>query len=627
MKDGFLKVCTASPTVTLGDIGATLKECVSLANEATLGGGGVILFPQLTLTSATLGDLYFQSVITDAAMRALGEYADLTRELDIISVIGLPVRRAGNLYSCMAVVSSGRVLALIPKRISDGVFSSGVGVSDSITALGYEIPFGCDLLIDLAYPEGASLTVAFADEVLSCESTLADAVKAGVGLVLCPDASPVSCLGSAPRAQLLLAESRRLSIALAYSCTSLGESGTDALYSGDRLICECGERLCGGDALSGVKLSSSEVDFEIIYGKRPRSVTPPRISYTRIGVNNRKQDVVLTRKYPKLPYVGEGDTEALLRTVKIQANALAGRVQRSHSRTMVIGISGGLDSTLALIAAVEACDVLGISRDSVIALTMPCFGTSKKTRGNAELLCEALGVTLKTVDIRNAVLGHLSDIGHDTVTPDATFENAQARERTQILMDTANMCGGIVVGTGDLSELALGFCTYNGDHMSMYSVNASLPKTLMRRIVGEYAERIKSVNEPAYRVLTDILETPISPELLPPDKAGDIAQCTEDIVGPYALHDFFIYYFIKYGFSPRKLLRIARDSFADEYTEDEIKRTLIVFVRRFFSSQFKRSCAPDGPAVTEISFSPRAGAGFSMPSDALCAEWLRELED
>ena len=625
MKDGFLKVYTASPTVTLGDVGATLNECVALANEASLGGGGVILFPTLTLTSATLGDLYLQSVVTDSAMRALDEYADLTRELDIISVIGLPVRRAGNIYSCMAVVSSGRVLALIPKRIPDGVFSSGVGVSDSISVFGYEVPFGCDLMLDLAYPVGATLAVAFADEALSSESNLGDMSRAGAGLVLCPDATPTSCLGFAPRASVLTAESRRLSMALAYSCATLGESGTDALYSGDRLICECGKALCKGDALDGERLSCSEIDFGIVYGSRTHSVTAPSRSYTRVCVNNLKAPVSLTRKYAKMPYINEGDTEALLRTVKIQATALAQRVQRSHSRTMVIGISGGLDSTLALIAAVEACDALGISRDSVIALTMPCFGTSKKTRGNAELLCESLGVTLKTVDIKAAVHAHLSDIGHDTVTPDATFENAQARERTQILMDMANKCGGIVVGTGDLSELALGFCTYNGDHMSMYSVNASLPKTLMRMIVAAYADKIKSVNEGACRVLTDILETPISPELLPPDSAGDIAQCTEDIVGPYALHDFFIYYFVKYGFSPRKLLRIARESFAFEYTEAEIKKTLTVFIKRFFSSQFKRSCAPDGPALTEISFSPRAG--FSMPSDALCAEWLRELEN
>ncbi len=627
MKDGLLRVYCASPEITLGDSEANARECARIAKSASELCGGVILFPALTLTGATLGDLYLQSVVTDGALRSLGEYMSATAELELVSVIGLPIRRAGELYSCMAVVYRGKPLAIIPKKLAGGVFASGEGVCDSISVLGHEVPFCCDLIMDFAYPRSSSLAVAFADELLSCASTLGERVRAGAGLVLCPDSLPITCEGDAPTVDLILSESKRCGCAIAYANASFGESGTDALFGGGMLVCECGERLSESAELSGESLVFSEVDFGIIYAKKEERCVGVRSSdLPRVRIENRPVATALSRKYPRLPYIKAEDSEAPLRIVKIQARALAERVKRSHSRTMVLGVSGGLDSTLALIAAVEACEVLGVTRDSVVALTMPCFGTSRKTRGNAELLCEALGVTLRTVDIKAAVSGHLADIGHDGKTPDAAFENAQARERTQILMDTANACGGIVVGTGDLSELALGFCTYGGDHMSMYSINTSLPKTLMQMIVKEYARSRRESHPEVYRVLCDILGTPISPELLPPDSTGDIAQCTEEIVGPYALHDFFIYYFVGYGFSPKKLLRLSLRAFDGAYTEGEIKNALVTFIRRFFSSQFKRSCSPDGPRLTAISFSPRAGAGLSMPSDAVCREWLRDID-
>ncbi len=513
MKDGLLKIFTASPSVTIGDPDANCEQCVELAKQAAELGGGVILFPELTLTCATLGDLYRQSVVTDAALGALDDYISKTASLDLVSVIGLPVRQGSRIYSCMAVVSSGELCALIPKRRASGVLSGGESACGTVRLLGREVPLGTDFILDLTYPASASLAVVFADELISASGSLSRLVSEGASLVLSPAAMPIYCDGDAPTLDLILSESRRNSCAIAYANASFGESGTDALYSGGMLICECGKTLAQNEELSGRTLILSEVDFELIRAVRQRAGVECRVSTgKRVSVKNRLLDTLITREYPRLPYIDKGNaSDSLLRIIKIQARALAGRVTRSHSEAMVLGVSGGLDSTLALLAATEACDLLGVGKDRVIALTMPGFGTSSRTKGNAELLCEALGVTLKTVDIKDAVARHLADIGHDGKTPDATYENAQARERTQVLMDIANKTSGIVVGTGDLSELALGFCTYNGDHMSMYSVNASLPKTLMRMIVKEYAETKRVANGRVWQVLTDILNTPISP--------------------------------------------------------------------------------------------------------------------
>ncbi len=626
MNDGIIKIFSASPSVRLGDADANRAECVRLARQADAEGGALIVFPELCLTSATLGDMYRQSVVTDGAKRALAQYASETAELSLVSFVGLPVSANGFLYNCVAVVSSGRVIALVPKRGADGVFASGEGAPAFVRIGESDVPVRAELVFDMRYPEGAGVSVVFADELFSPASRIGERVLSGASVIVCPDASPILAKGEADKCAVLLSESRRNGCVIAYANASFGESGTDALYSGNRYICECGSALASSDELSECELVSADADIQIVFARqRKSSVFKSADACEHLAIENRLIATVLTRAYPRLPYINEDEEgQSCSRIVKIQSRALAGRLVRSYSKKLILGISGGLDSTLALIAAVEACDLIGIGRDNVIALTLPCFGTSSRTRGNAELLCEALGVTFRTVDIRDAVRGHLADIGHDGKTPDAAFENAQARERTQVLMDVANMTGGIVVGTGDLSELALGFCTYNGDHMSMYAVNASLPKTLMRRIVGEYASSLRSSNESAYRVLNDILATPISPELLPPDEAGDIAQCTEELIGPYCLHDFFIYYFVGYGFSPRKILRIAKRAFGGEFSDGEIKATLRIFIKRFFASQFKRSCAPDGPKLTEISLSPRGE--FSMPSDSVCDAWLRELD-
>ena len=603
-----VKVGAVSPHIRLGDVEHNVSVCIEEAKRAAAEGVQILAFPELTITGATCRDLFRQPPLCEAAERGLAAFVDATAELDMISFIGLPVRVDSEVYNATAVVYKGEIFAIVPKHnvyCEDGrYFDLPDFEMPQFTFAGRKTA----LVIDPVFPTPF-------DKMIRVEIGNSDYVDRRTTVVVCPFASE-SYVGA--RAGRL--ESARL-ISAKYDCTyifaeaGIGESTTDAVYSANNIIAVRGEIVREALPFAKDNLIVAEV-----------TVTKPSFNekYYNEMLNRLEADEA-EAPLPKNPFLStdpEQEKEECLEALEIQAQGLAARLERSYSKTMVIGVSGGLDSTLALLVCARAADILGMDRKSIIGVTMPCFGTTKRTRSNAEKLCEALGTTLRTVDIKASVTQHLSDIGHDGVTTDVTYENAQARERTQVIMDIANMTGGLVVGTGDLSELVLGWATYNGDHMSMYSVNASVPKTMVRRIVSVYSANNSEQNEVS-AILDDILATPVSPELLPP-KDGEIAQCTESLVGPYELHDFFIWCTLECGLSPLETFKCAKQSLGDTYDDATILGWLRVFVRRFISQQFKRSCMPDGPMVSRISVSPRRG--LSMPSDASAAVWLSELD-
>ncbi len=629
MKDGFIRVAAATVGISLGNVEYNVERCIALTERADKSSARILLFPELCFSGSTLGDLFFQPVLTDACLKGLKKYLEKTAECNVCSAVGLPIKIAGGVYNCMAVCFGGRLLGVVPSSVSlfDG-FSIPKDENLYIELFGQRVPFGRRILFSIPALDGFSFSAIFADELLSASAYPSTVALAGAGLILAPMSAPANAYGFGELCNALLAEGRRLSSAIVLADSVLGESGNDAHYFSNLLISECGSVLESGEECDSECLLFSEIDVELISAAR-RGLTYNDEGFLTVTVALADECTPLSRRISQTPFLPEGKAEIdafCLRALNIQSAALARRMQGAHAKKLVLGISGGLDSSLALIVAAMCADRLELDRSSVIAISMPCFGTSNKTKSSAERLSEALGVSFRTVDISPAVSLHLKDIGHPDGVYGAAYENSQARERTQILMDVANLEGGIVVGTGDLSELALGFATYNGDHMSMYGVNASLPKTVIQRIIRYCVDNYSSLldDAPVCGVLGDILDTPISPELLPPDAKGEISQCTESIVGPYILHDFFIYYMLKYTFSPRKILRIAMRAFGGRFSEEDIRRTLRVFITRFFASQFKRSCMPDGPSVLGISLSPRGA--WRMPSDAVAETWLASLE-
>ncbi|MBQ7344089.1 MAG: NAD(+) synthase [Clostridia bacterium] len=603
-----VKVGAVSPRIRLADVSYNVKECIKEAKRAAEMGVSLLVFPELALTGATCGDLFTHSSLLDAAERGLREFVDATCELDMISFIGLPADIESDYHACVAAVYRGELLALIPKadlsveekRYFDTPhiqnakieFAGGV-VSFSLKPI-VKAPFDSSLKIHVGIPLTA---------------------KNVAGVIVCPVAEPMQ-IGT-PEVELTAAASLSLSDGATYVIANagIGESTTDAVYAAHNIIADNGEILAEAKPFNADNLITADVST-VPHGEKDSD----KAEYDEES----EYDGPAIPANPYLPLDKDGQIRECLDALEIQSQALAARVERSYSKAMVIGVSGGLDSTLALLVCARAADILGISRKSVIGVTMPCFGTTKRTKSNAEKLSEALGISFRTVDIKASVTQHLTDIGHDGVTPDVTYENAQARERTQVLMDIANMTGGLVVGTGDLSELVLGWATYNGDHMSMYAVNASVPKTMVRRIVEVYSAEHRAENGVISDVLDDILATPVSPELLPP-KDGEIAQCTEELVGPYELHDYFIYCVLGCGMSVSETYAYAKETFGGVYDNKTISGWLRVFVLRFFSQQFKRSCMPDGPKVSCISVSPRGG--LRMPSDSSAAVWLSELDE
>ncbi len=626
MKNGFLKVAAASFPLVVADVvgnTARIKEKIDAAERA---GVGVVVFPALSLTGASALDLFVSSSLLNGVREALSALASYTRKRNIVVVLGLPWAEGGKVYNAAAVLSGGRVLGMVPgKAVCHRVFASAEDAPDCILLDGDVVPFGDDLVFMHTSLPSLRFGVELGADSLSPVPPAAWLSAGGAAFIARPSACEAS-FGSAEREEeMLRAASERFLCSYISADAPYTESTQDLVYSAHHVITECGTLLAVNPPFGKDELLVTEIDTELAYNERAKKSDHTFDGDVRtVPFTLDVSETSLTRPIARDPFMPECPAEkekACAHILDLQAHALARRMAHVRAKTAILGISGGLDSTLALLVMARAYDILGLPREGILAITMPGFGTSKRTYNNAVGMCQALGVRLREIRIADSVTQHFSDIGQDASVHDVTYENAQARERTQILMDVANMENGLVVGTGDISEMALGWATYNGDHMSMYAVNASVTKTQVRALVDYEA---RHADEALAAVLFDILGTPVSPELLPTDKKGEIAQKTEDIVGPYALHDFFLYYTVRHGFSPAKIYCMARHAFLGEYDGVTIKKWLGVFFRRFFTQQFKRSCMPDGPKTGAISLSPRGA--WQMPSDASSALWLAEID-
>jgi len=636
---GLVRIGVATPELRVADVDFNRQELEAVAVEAADRGCRLLVLPELALTGYTCGDLFLQQALLDRAESALLALAAFTRSHPICLAVGLPIRQGGRLFNAAAFLAGGAVLGVVPKSYLPGsaefyeerwFAAAAEAVDDRVVLGGQPVPFGTDLLFVAEDLPGAVIGIEICEDVWVAEPPSGALALAGATLLLNLSASPEMLGKEGYRRALVQSQSARCLAAYAYASAGVGESSTDLVYSGHSLIAESGAVLAETERFRPEsQYVLADVDVARLELERRRlnsfSAAPPR-SCRRLSFQlGETADQRLLRSIPPHPFVPERQQERDGRCREIfalQTAALAKRLRHTGSRTVVIGVSGGLDSTLALLVVAKAFDQLCLDRQGVLAVTMPGFGTTDRTRGNAERLAEKLGVTLRTIPIAPAVEQHFHDIGHDPAQHDITYENAQARERTQLLMDLANREGGLVIGTGDLSELALGWCTYNGDHMSMYAVNVGVPKTLVRYLV-EWCAQVEFSGETA-AVLHDICATPVSPELLPPDEGGEIAQRTEDELGPYELHDFFLYQVVRLHQPPAKVFLLARLAFEESYRPGEILRWLRLFYRRFFASQFKRSCLPDGPKIGSVVLSPRGD--WRMPSDASAQLWLTELE-
>lgn len=636
MKYGFIKVAAASPALRVADCRYNAEQSIAAMQRAAAAGVRLLVLPELGLTGYTCGDLLLQPVLQQGALHALQTLLAVSAGLPMTTVAGLPLEVEGKLYNCAAVLHGGKILGVVPKTNLPNYgefyearwFTPAPAEAKAISLLGQQVPFGTDLLFCCRELPEYKLAVEICEDLWVALPPSTRHAMAGATVIANCSASDETIGKAEYRRELITGQSARLMAGYLYADAGRGESTTDMVFAGHDLIAENG-RLLAETALFTNEMIVTEIDVHRLTAERRRTNTwraADSAGYTIIPFSLPAEVTTLTRLIDPHPFVPADSAERKQRCEAIltmQAEGLRRRLEHIGCPCAVLGISGGLDSTLALLVAVRALDLLGRPRTDMIAVTMPGFGTTHRTRSNAELLCEKLGVTLRTVSIAAAVRQHFKDIGHDESVTDTTYENAQARERTQVLMDIANQENGIVVGTGDLSELALGWATYNGDHMSMYGVNGSIPKTLVRYLVRHAAETCG--DEALAAVLYDILDTPVSPELLPADEGGRIAQKTEDLVGPYELHDFFLYHFIRYGCPPQKLLYLAENAFAGRYDRAVILKWLRTFCRRFFQQQFKRSCLPDGPKVGSVTLSPRGD--WRMPSDASAALWLREIDE
>ncbi|MCI9547771.1 MAG: NAD(+) synthase [Oscillospiraceae bacterium] len=633
MRDGFIKVAAGTPKIRVADCDYNAGQIIALMKEAAAQGVKVLALPELCVTGYTCGDLFLQSTLLDGAGRALGRILEETKELDMLTALGMPVRNNNKLYNCAVVIHKGIILGLVPKTHIPNYgefyearwFTPGGAVNNYVEGLCGQRPlmwgrqsFDCNVP-DLV------IGVEICEDLWAAEPPSSAQAKHGATIILNLSASDEVAGKADYRRALVTGQSARCICGYVYADAGEGESSTDLVFAGHNMVAENGALLAEQRFSTG--LTVSEIDVERLVYERRRMNTyafPPSEGYVFWDYCKFDQEeTVLTRPVSPTPFIPadvEHRAERCEEILTIAALGLKKRLEHTNSSCAVVGLSGGLDSTLAILITAKAFDMLGRDRKGILAVTMPCFGTTKRTRSNAEVLAIELGADFREVNIGKAVEQHFADIGQSMEDHSVTFENAQARERTQVLMDLANQRGGLVIGTGDLSELALGWATYNGDHMSMYAVNASIPKTLVRHLVAYEADRLGGrIGD----VLRDILDTPVSPELLPP-KDGEIAQKTEDLVGPYELHDFYLYYAIRWGFPPRKVLRLAIRAFDGRYDRDTLLKWLKNFYRRFFSQQFKRSCLPDGPKVGSVALSPRGD--WRMPSDAVAGLWLDELE-
>ena len=639
MIHGFIKTAAVTPKVQVADPEGNAREIIRLAKEAAGNGAKIIVFPELCITGYTCGDLFLQELLLESAKEALLQIIRETRELDALIFAGLPWEKEGKLYNVAAVFQGGKLLGLVPKTCIPNYgefyelrhFARGNQEADAVWTDSGDgerdyIPFGTRLLFTCEEMPGLAVAAEICEDVWVPDPPSIHHALAGATVIVNCSASDETTGKDAYREALISGQSARLVCGYIYANAGEGETSQDLVFGGHNLIAENGKILSRSARFKNETIYA-DLDIARIVGERRRMTTFfSRIDavYTEIGFHLNKEETKLSRFIDPAPFVPDDSQDRQKRCEEIfaiQYMGLKKRLEHTCSRTAVVGISGGLDSTLALLVAVRAFDSLGLPRKGILGVTMPCFGTTDRTYRNACELVRKLGGTLREVDIREAVTTHFRDIGHDPEVHDVTYENSQARERTQVLMDLANQSGGLVIGTGDMSELALGWATYNGDHMSMYGVNAGVPKTLVRHLVRYYADTCGDPELAA--TLLDVLDTPVSPELLPP-KDGVIAQKTEDLVGPYELHDFFLYYVLRFGFTPSKIYRLARLAFAGVYGDDTILKWLKTFYRRFFTQQFKRSCLPDGPKVGSVAVSPRGD--LRMPSDASAAIWLKELE-
>lgn len=635
----FLKVAAAVPRVRVADCEYNAERIIALAEQAAQRGVEIVAFPELAVTGYTCGDLLLHAPLLDAADEALAEIVRATRKLPLTILAGVPLRHGSTLYNCAAVFSQGRMLGAVPKThipdygefYENRWFASGAGIAEEkIVAGGQETDFGTDLTFEV---NGVEFGVEICEDLWTAIPPSSQLALNGAKAIFNLSASPEAVGKHAYLRRLVAQQSARTIAAYVYCSAGPGESSTDLVFAGNALIAENGTILREAPRFTGEEqLVVADVDIQRLEFERRRNTSFRRHeaqtenTVIEMEIPESLRAAALDRDVDPLPFVPRDEADRNERCEEIfnmQAHGLAQRLAHTGCKCAVVGISGGLDSTLALLATVRAFDFLKLDRTGIVGITMPGFGTTDRTYNNALELMRRLGVTLREIPIREACTQHMRDIGLDPSDRSAAYENAQARERTQILMDVANMEGGLVVGTGDLSELALGWATYNGDQMSMYGVNASVPKTLVRHLVKRAAE---IEPDPATRAtLLDVVDTPVSPELLPADEQGEIAQKTEDLVGPYELHDFFLYHLLRSGYGPAKILFLAETAFRGSYDRATIHKWLGVFLRRFFSQQFKRSAMPDGPKVGSVSLSPRGD--WRMPSDASAAVWLSELEN
>ena len=642
MKDGFVKVAAGTPKIRVADCAHNGEQIITLMRQAVDRGVKVLTLPELCLTGYTCGDLFLQDTLLRGAEEALACVLTETAGLDLVAALGLPVRNPwdNKLYNCAAVIQKGEILALIPKTHSPNYgefyearwFATGKDVDVTVELCGQQVWMSPNCVLACETMPGLVLGVEICEDLWAAQPPSGTLARSGATLILNLSASDEVAGKAAYRRDLVRGQSGRLVCGYVYADAGAGESSTDLVFAGHNMVAENGTLLAETRFNTGLTISEIDVDRLVYERRRMNTFTPPdttpmerahALGVSRISFSLEASDTELTRSVSPSPFVPQGERDRAERCdeiLRVAALGLKQRLEHTRAACAVIGLSGGLDSTLAILITAMAFDLLGRDHREILAVTMPCFGTTARTRSNAEILAEELGTSFQEVNIGEAVRRHFADIGQSMDDHSVTFENAQARERTQVLMDLANQRGGLVIGTGDLSELALGWATYNGDHMSMYGVNASIPKTLVRHLVAFVAD---DKGGRLARVLQDILDTPVSPELLPP-KDGQIAQKTEDLVGPYELHDFFLYYAVRWGFSPRKVFRLALYALGDQYDRDILLRWLENFYRRFFAQQFKRSCLPDGPKVGTLTLSPRGD--WRMPSDAAAGLWLSELD-
>ena len=634
MKDGFITVATATPQVAVADCEANTQAILACINEMAAAHAKVMVLPELCITGYTCGDLFWQTKLLDEAEAALSVIAEGSRQVDALIAVGMPLRVAGKLLNVAAILCRGKVLGFVPKVNLPAYnefyetrhFMSGSADMGTVQFGGEEIPVGTNLLFSCENVVDLCVAAEICEDLWVPNPPSVQHALAGASVICNLSASDEMVGKGSYRRDLVAGQSARLVCAYLYATAGEGESTTDLVFGGQSLIAENGTVLAESTTFEN-ETNVATIDVQRLASERRRMSTFPAAEskeYREISFALAEEETKLARFFDADPFVPSNADQLSDRCeeiLNIQALGLKKRLAHTHAKSAVVGISGGLDSTLALLVTARAFDMLGLPRKGIVAVTMPGFGTTDRTYNNAVAMIKSLGATFKEVPIAKAVMQHFADIDHDASIHDVTYENSQARERTQILMDIANQANGFVIGTGDLSELALGWATYNGDHMSMYAVNASVPKTLVRHLVRHYADT--SADEVLAGVLYDVLDTPVSPELLPPED-GAISQKTEDLVGPYELHDFFLYQMLRMCFPPAKIYRVAKEAFAGRYSNETILKWLRTFYWRFFSQQFKRSCLPDGPKVGSVAVSPRGD--LRMPSDACVSAWIKEVE-